>query len=175
MSLSTRLKRLIRISLPLNKDANELITTIDALSAKESALLAMSGGQFNINPDTVIELKDNVSGLTFNDGVTFNNSTFKATLKAGKTYKLQAFLRHDGPASNTAANYRWFDVTNSSSLGVGNQISSIDSTSDDSFQPTATAIVAPSTDIDVQLRCTGVSVANQSLFPDASHATIETI
>lgn len=142
---------------------------------EENALLALSADQNALNANTVVELRDDVINVTVNNGVTFNNTTHRATLTLGKTYKLQAYVRHNGSASNTAQNYAWWDVTNNTVLGARNQISSLDSPSDDGTQPTASVIITPSTNIDVELRNVGVSLANQNIFSDATHATIEKI
>ncbi len=142
---------------------------------EENALLVLSAGQVNINANTVVELVDNITDVTINNNIVFNNGTHRATLTAGKTYKLQAHLRHDGSAGNTAQNYSWYDVTNAKFIGKGNQISSLDSPSDDGTQATASAIITPSTNIEVELRCVAVSSANQALREDSTHAIIEKI
>ena len=142
---------------------------------EENCLLALSANQNNLNSATVVELRDDVTDVAVNNGVTFNNTTHRATLTLGKTYKLQAYVRHNGSQSNTAQNYAWWDVTNDTVLGARNQISSLDSPSDDGTQPTASVIITPSTNIDVELRNVGVSLANQGIFSDSTHATIEKI
>jgi len=153
---------------------NAIEGTFDIIGGEhESCLLALAAGQVNLNVNDVVELVDNVANVTVNNNVTFNNTTHRATLKSGKTYKLQAYVRHDGSATNTAANYRWYDVTNSVWIGQDCQISSQDAILDDGVQPTASAIITPSTNIEVELRCAVVSTANQHLHQDATHAIIE--
>lgn len=142
---------------------------------EENCLLALSTAQFNINANDVIELVDNVSGVTENNNVTFNNTTHRATLKANKTYKLQAHIHHDGSTSNTWADYQWYDVTNSTWLGIVGHVGSQDAPSDDGVNPTATAIITPSTNIEVEFRCQSVSTANQHISAQSTHATIEKI
>ena len=99
----------------------------------------------------------------------------RVTLKAGVTYVLQASLRHDGPGGNTAANYIWRDYTNAVNLGVGNQIDSMDSLTDDGSQPTMMVVIKPITDIDVGVICTATSTPNVGVQPDATQATIHSI
>ena len=141
----------------------------------ENCLLAMSALQGGMNANTVVNLLDNILGVTVNNNIVFNNTTHRATLKAGKTYKIQAFVRHDGSVSNTASNYAWYNATDSVWIGKTCQISSLDSPSDDGTQSTTTAIITPSTDIEVELRCLGVSAPNQGVRDDATYATIEKI
>ncbi len=159
---------------PFTRNFDFTVAPVPAIT-EENCLLALSGDQSNINVNTVIDLVDNVAGITINNGVTFNNITHIATLTGGKTYKLQAFLKHWGSAPNTVAAYCWWDVTNSVSLGIISESASLNMLSDDSNQPTATAIVTPSTTIEVELICTAVSAANQGLRVTASHAIIEKI
>lgn len=141
----------------------------------ENALVALSVDQLNINAGTVINLLDD-TGYAINNNVTFNNTTHRATLKAGKTYKLQAFMRHYGSAASTYANYDWYDVTNSVWIGKENFISALDYTGSVSGeQSTTTAMITPLADIDVELRCISVSAANQKLAGGATYATIEKI
>jgi len=142
---------------------------------QENALLALSVDQGNINANTTINLQDNISGVTVNNNIIFNNGTNRATLKIGKTYRLQAYCRHWGNPNNTASNLAWYDVTNSIFLGKGNQIASLNGLTNDGDQPTASVIITPSTDIEVELRCVAVSAPNQGLRSDATHATIEKI
>ncbi len=139
---------------------------------KEFVLLALSGDQGNINANTVVLLRDDTDA-SINNNLTFNNGTNRATLKSGKTYLLSAFTRHFGNPSNTAANYRWFDVTNTTFFGAGNQVASLNSLTNDGAQVIASAIVAPSTNIDVEFRCITVSAANQGLRADSTHAIIQ--
>jgi hypothetical protein len=145
-----------------------------AYTEQENCLLSLSADQTNINANTVINLLDNASSAV-NNNITFNNITHRATLSAGKTYKLQAATRHKGSTGNTAANYQWYDVTNSAWLGKPNQVASLDAPTWDSYQSLASAIVTPSTTIEVELRCLSVSFANQGLRQDSTYAIIEKI
>ena len=145
------------------------------LTTEENCFLALAAQQITINANTVIELRDDIAGVSVNNGIDYNNTTFRSTLKKDKTYKLQAYTRHFGSTSNTAANYRWYDVTNGTFIGQGNQIASLNSPTNDGEQSVASAIITPTTDIEVELRCSVVSAPNQGLRNDATYATIEKI
>ncbi len=130
--------------------------------------LKLARDQLNINTNTVVAfVLKSASGLSV--------ASNRVTLKATNTYVLFATMRHNGSAANTAANYSWRDFTNAVNLGIGSQVSSQDSLTDDGASPSMIIVIKPSTDIDVGVRCTGVSVANQGLFPDATQASIHSI
>lgn len=139
---------------------------------EENCLLAMNAPQINVNANTVVALVDNIVGVTKNTGISFNNTTHRATLKKGNTYLFQACVRHDGSTTNTWSNYSWYDVTNTTFFGKMGHSPSMDFNTDDSSQPTVSAIITPLTNIEVELRCLSVSTANQSIEDDATHATI---
>ncbi|MGR3177520.1 MAG: hypothetical protein ACUZ8E_05650 [Candidatus Anammoxibacter sp.] len=147
----------------------------DGLTTEENCFLALAAQQNTINANTVIELRDDVAGVSVNNGITYDNVTFRATLKANKTYKLTASTKHLGSVSNTAATYRWYDVTNATFIGRENQVQSMNSLGNDGDQPFVAAIITPSTDIEVELRCQTVSAANQSMNAFATYAIIEKI
>lgn len=147
----------------------------DGLTTEENCLLTLSVQQVGINANTVIELRDDVAGVSVNNGIIFDNITHRATLKKDKTYKLQAYTRHFGSTSNTAANYRWYDVTNATFIGGGSQLASLNALTNDGQQPVASVIITPDSDIEVELRCSAVSAPNQGLRNDATYAIIEKI
>ena len=155
---------------------NPIEGTFDIVAGEEeNCLLTLSAQQNAINANTVIELRDDVAGIGVNNNIVFNNGTHRATLKAGKTYKLQAYIRHLGSASNTAGGYKWYDVTNTTFIGVENQVQSMNSLGNDGNQPSNGVIITPTTNIEVELRCQGVSVANQSISFGSTYAIIEKI
>ncbi len=130
--------------------------------------LELAGDQLNINVNTEVAfVLGSASGLS----VVAN----RVTLKVGITYVLFASMRHNGSATNTAANYSWRDHTNSVNLGIGCQVSSQDSLTDDGASPSMMVVIKPVTDIDVGVINTGVSAANQGLFPDATHGIIHSV
>ena len=138
-------------------------------------LLALIADQANMNADVVVEFVDNIVGITENNGITFNNTTHRVLLKSNETYKLQAYIRHDGTTIATRQNYAWYDVTNATFLGKENTISSEGFATAQGSQIVATVIITPSAEIEVELRCKSVSVVNQGIFSDSTYATIETI
>ena len=147
----------------------------EGLTTEENCFLALGAQQNAINANTVIELRDDVAGVSVNNGITYDNVTFRATLKANKTYKLTASIKHLGSVSNTAATYRWYDVTNSTFIGRENQVQSMNSLGNEGDQPFVAAIITPTTDIEVELRCQTISAANQSMNAFATYAIIEKI
>ena len=157
----------------IEKMSESVYNIIDTPSIEEeNCLLGLSANQLNLTTNTVINLVDNVVGFTINNNIVFNNGTHRATLKAGKTYKLQANLRIWG--GNFRLEYRWYNITQTEYIGIKAYTYTINYVAAASSQQLAQAIITPTSDIEVELRCIGAT-SGVDVYSDASFATIEKI
>ena len=157
----------------IKKISESIYNVIDTPSIEEeNCLLALSTSQLNLTTNTTINLVDNVVGFTINNNIVFNNGTHRATLKAGKTYKLQANLRIMG--GNFRLAYRWYNITQAEYIGIQAYTYTINYVATTSSQQLAQAIITPTSDIEVELRCT-LATSGVDVYSDASSATIEKI
>lgn len=101
---------------------------------------------------------------TTSTGLTLNSSPNTVTLKAGVTYKLEASFGAES-AGGGYSSYQWFDT---SGVAYGNQTSirSMDSTAYGSNQPIAYAIITPTSNISVGVKCivSSLSTSNNRGF-----------
>ncbi len=146
------------------------------IGTEENCLLSLLVSQGALAFNTVLNFVDNISGKTINNNIVFNNTTHQATLKAGKTYKLQSSVRVEGDEATEAVYTRWYNVTSASYIGVTGLTAALSHPSTNGVSPVACTIITPSTDIQVELRVTGVegSTAPGVAF-DTAWATIEKI
>lgn len=146
-----------------------------ALGNEENCLLALSTNQGGFTGGDIIDLLDNISGKTINNNIIFSNTTHQATLKAGKTYKLQASLRNWGNADTNAIWFRWYDVTNTAYIGISGISVAMSNTTFDGTSTTACVIITPTTDIQIDLRIENLTGTTPGTVADTAWASIEKI
>ena len=120
-----------------------------------------------------------------NGNIDYNAGTYRATLKAGFTYKLTGNIYNTLNNANEFATYVWYDITNSEPIGnaysgngLGSEaicISVSHSTSKGNDQSSAVAIITPVEDIEVELRIDSVSGTLAQIWATWTNATIEQV
>ena len=122
---------------------------------------------------------DQTTGLTPGSPVLFAQvegdlplASSRITLKANVKYKLDASVRIGG--SNGLLDFIWYDVTNSANIGQYARTFSANNSSTDASFPTASAVVTPTTDIEVEVRILVVSNVTAIYFAYTS-AYIEAV
>ncbi len=104
----------------------------------------------NLASDTTVSLNNYVPFIdNVSSGISVNNGNF--TLTAGKTYLLQAQVRIE-PSGAGYEQYQWYDQTNGVFIGAEMSAESLSQVTDNNQVPIATAIITPSTNINVGLR-----------------------
>lgn len=89
--------------------------------------------------------------------IEFNSATYRATLKANKTYRLSAGCLCIYSANTGYADYNFYDVTNSLELGKRGESLTATYASHQEGQTNSVAVVTPSTDIVVEVRLMAVN------------------
>lgn len=131
--------------------------------------LYLAADQGNLAANDIILLSDTGEG----SGISWIGN--KGILTAGKSYELMAAGRNWGNNTNDAVYLRWWDVTNAGWLGTGTLTAAFSSSSDDGSQPVALATITPSTDIEVELRVSGIGGTVPGILADSCWGMIKQI
>jgi hypothetical protein len=135
-----------------NDGANETLeVAINTTTAQGDYIhAALSGDQLN---PAIGDTVDFDTAVTQRGGVTVDGSGRFSTLKAGRTYLLDATLGLSDTSSGSLR-YRWYNVTAAAYIGSTAVTVLVTSSSHVSSQPTATAVITPTEDTEVELRVT---------------------
>ena len=112
--------------------------------------LTMGAYQAGIIVDDIVEFNETVGRISF------NTTTYKAFLVAGKTYRLTAQIRMTGGSGYVE--YQWYDYTNSDWLKGGRVVETSGRIYSNNYNTVSTsafvasAIVTPAVNIEVGLR-----------------------
>jgi len=150
--------------------------------AKKSYIHAYMVGTQTTNVGNGDHIKWDTLGTQFGSDVTLDLATTytssanvasigRFTLKAGKTYKLYTSLRLRA-SSSTAIAIKWYDATNSSTIGRGLGWDTVQESYDYSSATALTAFITPVVDTFVEVRFDDGNVAD---VVAGSHAVIETV
>jgi hypothetical protein len=140
------------------------------VAGAEYGLLTLS-----VNQTTGLAVGDEVQFNTQSGGnLTFNSTTHQVTLKAGRTYRLEADVFFESSSANFLT-IQWYDVTNSIFIGQSSQFISVNFSTANSSNTKPIAIITPSSDMLVELRIETVYAALININSSYTHAYIETI
>ena len=120
------------------------------------AYLTMSGDQTSHAANSNIDFD-----LMAEGNMTFDTVNSRLTLRAGRTYYLDARHRALGSATNCQLITRWYNVTDSEWIGVYGQSLGVAYSTNYSSTPFPTGVVTPATDILVEVRIvTSTNITN---------------
>jgi len=133
-----------------------------SLSADQTANIA-------VNNHVEWNTKDEDGGIVLQTGAGQLDGIFE--LLGGRRYYLQASLRPEFSGSTGQLEVAWFDQTNSAEIGSRAKYEAQDHSGSDANQPTAAAIISPSTNILVKLEILSVT-ALDALANEYCHANL---
>lgn len=131
--------------------SDESFTAGVAAVAKTSAFVMLSGDQ---STDLLVNDAIKFNTLDAASDITFNVSTFRATLKAGKKYLLKAGAFGNFSGSTGRLDWSFYDVTNAALFGTRVITRATINTNQDTLAPLDNCVghIEPTTDIDVEVR-----------------------
>jgi len=133
-----------------------------SLSADQTANIA-------VNNHVEFDTKDEDGGIVLQTGAGQADGIFE--LLGGRKYYLQASLRPEFSGSTGQLEVAWFDQTNSAEIGSRAKYEAQDHSGSDANQPTAAALVTPTTNILVKLEILSVT-ALDALANEYCHANL---
>jgi len=133
------------------------------------SLSADQTGNIAVNNHVEFDTKDEDGGIVLQTGAGQLDGIFE--LLGGRKYYLQASLRPEFSGSTGQLEVAWFDQTNSAEIGSRAKYEAQDHSGSDANQPTAAAIVTPSTNILVKLEILSVT-ALDALANEYCHANL---
>jgi len=133
------------------------------------SLAADQIGNLAVNNHVEFDTKDEDGGIVLQTGAGQLDGIFE--LLGGKKYYLQASLRPEFSGPTGQLEVAWFDQTNSAQIGSRAKYEAMDHTGNDANQPTAAAIITPTTNVLVKLEILSVT-ALDALANEYCHANL---